>query len=291
MKISKLIILSSCVAAVVSCSFLSNLRKSDYEKSLIETIPNLAAWFEPTASGNLTNLDGKRKISNGDLIGSWNNHNPTVKNSQYNDATQDLRISSPSYEKSAINDLPALYFNGGSCLAINSKILASDYSVFAVIKTNSVNGPKRGKGNPYLGVGIVSGDVAGNAEDVIPLGLVAGYVKVGIGSKESYVALPEEKMTFVADNKPHILFSSLSTDKKSVRLAVDSIETSESLYEDGSLKAANHAYIGCVNMDNDNNRFVGHIAEVIIYSRVLRDEERENVMKYLGKKWDIEVKE
>ena len=118
-----LLIIGVIIAGITSSSLLidkARLRnaRSITQSSPINSIKNLSLWLEPTmenafATGttSFTNIDVPQ---NSQAIGRWNNMNNHVLSPEDNSPSQASSAVQPLYIKNAINNLPALRFNGTS---------------------------------------------------------------------------------------------------------------------------------------------------------------------------------
>jgi len=124
-------------------------------------------------------------------------------------------------------------------------------------------------------------------------------------SYERYDGLPRitlqmngNNVRFDYPNASNVAIGSTNIIGKTVIITADSNKINQSVYINGSLDAtrANTADINFVHSNtiaiggNNGNMFTKcDIAEVIIYDRSLKAEERKSIEQYLGKKWKIAV--
>ena len=97
---------------------------------------------------------------------------------------------------------------------------------------------------------------------------------------------------------PAVLVYSTTADKPTI-VEVDYTSKIPSLYVDGSLvrtttQGPTNYVFPSFNIGGNINYapygyYSGYIAEIIIYNRVLLNDERESVSKYLSKKWGIKL--
>jgi hypothetical protein len=124
-------------------------------------------------------------------------------------------------------------------------------------------------------------------------------------SYERYDGLPRislqmngNNVRFDYPNASNIATGTTNIIGKTVIITADSNKVNQSLYINGSLDATransadinfNHIYNIAIGANNGNMFTKCDIAEVIIYDRSLKTEERKSIEQYLGKKWGIKI--
>lgn len=124
-------------------------------------------------------------------------------------------------------------------------------------------------------------------------------------SYERYDGLPRitlqmsgNNVRFDYPNASNVATGATNIIGKTVIITADSNKVNQSIYINGSLDATransadinfNHTYTIAIGGNNGNMFTKCDIAEVIIYDRSLKTEERKSIEQYLGKKWKIPV--
>ncbi|MFT6219662.1 MAG: prepilin-type N-terminal cleavage/methylation domain-containing protein [Rickettsiales bacterium] len=231
-------------------------------KSPVILTKDLIAWYEPvlTTSFNeidkydgtvLTNVDGS----------SWNDSSPSGENHAV------IGVA-PKYEKYAINDLPAVRFDGtaSSLVFDHSDLIQKHFTVFIVEQrlSSGINHLMTFGGESNLGY-----------IDDITIG--------GIG-----ITTPAAVSTF-SGAEPRIL-TFLSADKishtKGVFInggsgSVAADDPADALINDQITGSIGYGFIVAEAF------YDGNISEIIIFNRALNLDERNRIQKYLGKKYNI----
>tara|TARA_R110001592_G_scaffold32591_6_gene114049 strand:+ start:16690 stop:19248 length:2559 start_codon:yes stop_codon:yes gene_type:complete len=192
-----------------------------------------------------------------------------------------VKDGNPLYKENGAGGQPYVYFDGSSkfALGIDEKLNPADMTIFAVAKTTSDNGSGQTIINSQIG-----------AQD-------KGYSLVyNMGSSDNDLRfIHYNSGTTTLDSTPidPIWYARIST------IAVPASGT-KYLYLDGVLHdtdsaAFNNAdgdcqsFIGAGAADGNANPFVGEIYEILVYNRVLSNDEREKVEGYLSDKYSIPV--
>lgn len=235
--------------------------------SPVQKIDGLVAWWESTMPTSFSNLE---EVDNG-RVGTWYDISD-VSNSPLN-ATQTTVSSKPTYKTGNINGLPALYFDGSDSLAFDGvKLNNTFYTIFVVEQRKSATG--------YF-----FGTDAGSRN---------GGFAIGYGSSTAFRNLHywgsfgwnDFTVAAYATPEPRITVNSYGYQNG---------DTKQAFYNNGSgptygtaINAPGYKttfYIGTADATN----FTGDIAEIIVYNRLLTDQERKDVEAYLGEKWGITV--
>ena len=245
--------------------------------SPVASITNLILWLEPTLDGNVTSSTSAANPEDGDKVSSWNDNNPQLTaKTHLTQATDSMR---PLYKTNILSGLPAIKFDGTNDYFAISNIVSQSYSVFAVIKT-SVAGAT---GHAYLGKQIVTSEVAGVTNDIIPLAIGGGFVKTFTGNPDSTLtgSIP------VSNNTTHIICTTRNDSTGARNIYVDGTADGSDTARTGTLNA--NAFTTTGGDIVNNVYFDGYVGEIIIFDRVLKSEERLSVISYLGKKWSVTV--
>ncbi|MCE3255150.1 MAG: hypothetical protein K0R25_644 [Rickettsiaceae bacterium] len=244
--------------------------------SPVNTTENLLLWLDTTSDDAFTateKMDGG-KISN------W--YNTSLQATDKTGGAQGGATSlKPTYVADGINNLPALSFNGTSNYLLTKNITTGDYTVFIVLKTQHP-GPGTAGGHAFTGSGILSADVSGGANDVIPLSITAGYAKTFVGAP----GLTVTSTNTINDNKANIVTVTRSLSSGLLSLYVNGANGVSATGTAG-VSLTTPANLG-IGVDVVNARYYqGFLSEIIIFNRVLSPSERTNIENYLKDKWGI----
>lgn len=244
--------------------------------STVASITNLILWLEPTLDGNVVSSSAASP-EDGHKVSAWNDNNPqlTIK-TNLAQATDSMR---PLYKTNILSGLPAIKFDGTNDYFSISNIISRNYSIFVVMKT-SVAGAT---GHAYLGKQIITSEVAGVTNDIIPLSIGGGFVKAFTGNPDSTLT----GSVSVSNNTAHIICTTRNETSGARTIYVDGTADGSDTSRTGTLNASTSTTIG-VDIVN-GLYFDGYVGEIIIFDRVLKAEERTSATAYLSKKWSIPV--
>jgi prepilin-type N-terminal cleavage/methylation domain-containing protein len=276
-----LIIIGLLVGGVIGGSLIINAAKISSARSLTKSSPvfavsNLELWLETTSKESFAT----ENPDDATPIGTWNDLNPysTIKNDAIEDPTNTGNI--PDYTKDEINGLPAVKFNGSSdyLLANNlANVIAEPHTVFIVFeRADTVMDESEMLLSWNTAVG--HNEVLINVDNS-PLG-VLGHSDGGGNEAIINEDLRGQSViaTMVTDG------SFVTTYKNGVGQTplVDGLDSNPGgLFTIGAEWDASPLSVG--------NFLDGSIGEIIIYSRALVDDEKQDIETYLSKKWDIPV--
>ena len=251
-----------------------NKAKALTKNSIVNSTPNLALWLETTTDASFD----KSERTNGSTISNWYDLNTQITTT--NDATQTNNSNKPKYVKEGINKLPALDFDGvNNYMSVeNSDIMNTpNWTIFSVFNVD-VN-----KNYNFL---VVKGlDAFENYEVFFSS---ATDFSAGVLYTDTTRANLFADTNIVA-NKNYIF-----TFTHGVNGGVATYLNGQVLVTTGSSAGkvpqinAQKLWIGTDNL-MANRYFDGNIGEIIIFSRVVSNSEREAIEKYLSDKWKISV--
>lgn len=251
--------------------------KAKTQNSEVASIKNLTLWLESTLENSVTSSTNGLNPEDGDKVSTWNDYNPQVTSKT--NLTQSTDDARPTYELSSINGLPALQFDGTADYFSTSNFITQSFSLCAVIRTSSAGST----GHAYLGNQIVTSEVGGVTDDVIALAVGGGYAKIFTGNSDSTLT----GAVSVDDDKPHVICTTRNHTSGARNIYIDGTSDGSDTSRTGTLNANANTTIGA---DIVNGIYYpGYIGELIVFDRVLRNEERKAVEAYLGKKWKIKV--
>jgi prepilin-type N-terminal cleavage/methylation domain-containing protein len=264
-----LIIVSILMVAIVKGSdLIAQSRIAAAAKKTAQSpvlkIDGLAIWFETT----LKNSIADRQKKDGGKVNNWYDNSGRNPNAILS-AAQNTSANQPNYVADAFNGLPALQFDGvDDYLNFDgSAITNGNYSVFVVEQRSNDNN------NGFIG-------------STSSAGLFLRY----IGSDKIQHKLGSDGGEFNSDvadfnnPKPQIsafIHNHLANPQKSSFINGVAAAT---LADAATISEYSGGLIGA---HDENNTFDGLIAEVIMFSKALTDQERKDVERYLLDKYDI----
>ncbi len=252
------------------------------ESSPVNSIKDLALWLDTTSTKSFLESEAE----DGGLISTWNNI--STQTTSHISFVQDNSTNRPAYDESSINSLPTLKFNGTSSYFEKdylSILNPQEFTVFAVIDTQSLQSygtvfsSRSAAGDDLRGymlyfhpvtsaaapssINLWTGDGATWGEE--------GYDKIDAQTNQTYLTTHIKKATSITVYNSGTLVGSHARN-------------------DYSANITQNFRIGAGRNESTPTFFLnGHIGELIIFGRALKNEERQSVEKYLGKKWGIQV--
>ena len=268
-----MIIISVLMVAVMKGSDLINQAKLTAAGQLTSTSPvlnikGLLIWHETTLSKSFTDSE----VKNNGLISTWYDiANPpsTTKN-----MLQSQQANQPKYQSSAINDLPALYFDGKNSYMANAAS-SIDTNILSPQNQNTI----------FIVMRYISGTVLFKIQN-------ASTNMIGVENSGG------SPVWNFLNNTTGQLVGASNMLKKSIILTLDKNSTTQSMFINGKLdnsKANTLAltpFISNITIGADVGGALFsemYISEIIIYDHSLATQERQDVERYLGKKYNITV--
>ncbi|MDX2082772.1 MAG: LamG-like jellyroll fold domain-containing protein [Rickettsiales bacterium] len=288
-----ILIIGILIAGVTSGSALIKKFKISTARTLTESSPvnsirDIAFWYETSQESNTISVTNNDSPSDADSINKWNDYSPASQ-LKINSTIQTSADNQPKYKQNAINGLPALSFDGNDFLEIPKNNFTQNFTLLAVIKT-SVQGASSG-GNPFRSANPIVGSATNECNsDIAPLSVGEGTLLIGASGGFGCPSTILRGTTNVSDDKPHIVVSSRNSGNGQLRLYVDGIDngaTGTTGNVVGALTSKTVARIGA--SDDGANFWTGYIAEVIVFEKLLTNDERKSIESYLSKKWAIQV--
>jgi len=283
LSISLLVIGLLMTAVVKGSDLISQARLTAARELTINSpilkIDGLVLWFETTMPQSFD----ASETYNGSQISTWYDISGYIPNSP-NNATAG---NSPTYASSAVNNLPALNFNGSNDYLETANLTATDYSIFTILQTGST-GVGNIVDNAYLNSCVIWSDVAGNHNDLVQLAIGAGVAKTGVG-KEGISGFPTLYGSIAVNtNTPIIIATTRLMSSGLLSLYVNGVADGTNATGNSNVLSANPVMVIGGNI-LDNKYYTGYISEIIIFNQILSDQERQDVERYLGQKWGITV--
>ncbi len=265
--------------------------KSLTQSSPVASIEGLAYWFESTSDSSFA----PSEAVDGAKISNWYDISPN--NMAHESVSQSNSDNQPVYKSSSeLNGLPAVYFDANARYLTNTDYQYSrNVTMFAVVKT------------PFKKNIVVPGDSEwGN---IFSLGMTGqcGFLVSNLASDFS-TDVNQFQFWGVYWDATDIAYNRVSQNSAILSGVIDgsdlnSAKVKYSFYSDGSYNGEIEDY-GCSNSffnqhgnyssegitvggDTYPDYYQGYIGELILFKRVLTDEERKSVEKYLSQKWNI----
>jgi len=258
--------------------------------SPVASTSGLVTWLETTLEKSFD--DGEKvdtAIGGTGTITTWYDINPQT--SSLNNATQSGASSlNPRYIADGINGLPALNFDGdssdyGDDALQMSNVTTKDYTVFVVLKTQYSGYGAGAAAQAFASSCVLWSDISGNANDVIPVAIGGSFVKTFVGAGAS-AGVTVTGSIAVNDNKAHIVMISRMMSTGLISIYVDGVADNSSTLTTNVLSDNSNLFIGG-NQLNTTRSYAGEISEIIIFDKVLKDNEKSRIDNYLKTKWGI----
>ncbi len=242
------------------------------KSSIINSIPGIVAWFDTTSEKSFL----PKESINRKKISLWRDINS--QSTTRNDASQDSNAK-PIYtfDPSVGNGLPVLRFDGSAYFKLPDGTIPPsnyDYTIFLTILVQDT----------WESYGVLgSGDYSTQNGSNIIAYRAGGFVENNW--QKNTLLTPTIS---ISAGRMQIL-SFLYDNTKGRKIYVNSAFKAED-NERGRDGIPNSNTIGKVSIANiPDLYFKGDIGEIIIFGRALSKEERQNVEKYLAKKWGISL--
>jgi len=236
------------------------------KSSIISKIDGLAIWYETTMPKSLyTN-----QAIEGESVSFWADISGVSLTP--NNATQNVINNQPTYITDAINGLPVLRFNGtNNYLEFDGSLLVnSNYTIFIVAR-KGIDKPN----NMILG----GTNITDNNKN-----LQIGY------DNTPFIVKHYGETGYINYTPP--LYANPTFQIHSV---IFDSNVGKAYYENGTKKTTATdktslaSWTGSAIGRFTTNYFNGDIAEIIMFNRVLSDQEREDVEQYLSDKYQITI--
>lgn len=272
-----LLIIGIVVAGVTQSSrliaaFKLSSARSITQSSPVSSIPDLAFWLDTVSQDSFNDYEAE----NDAFVSVWKDLNPASANKQILTQTSDSR---PKYIADCINNLPCLRFDGiNDSFSFNGDFLiGTNYTVFIVEQRRSGNSDMNfigGSGldlNSNFHMGYVD-------ESTILFGQYLNDYFVSVASYDYNPPLP----------RIHTYRHSASAGINYFINADFNLYTQSSANSGGvndHLVSYPDPLIG--GNAASSTFYIGDIAEIIMFTRALKESERLEVLQYLTKKWKV----
>ncbi len=249
---------------------LSNARTLT-QSSPVNSIKGLTLWLETTTEKSFDESKAE------DSIGQENWYDINPQSISKFTLTQSTSGSRPTYTDAAINNLPALYFDGSNDyyeIPYTPDLNPNKFTIFSVVKVLAVSGYHSiytSRGASGLGY-MLYVNSSNNWEAWYGLGGSLFEESEDDGS----LVLNENTLITTQYNGSTVTLGRNGEQK-------DTDDISIAFNIDKPLRIGS----GATESTTPDFYFNGYIAEIIIFNRALKNEEQESIENYLIKKWGI----
>ncbi len=275
-----ILVIGILVAGITQSSRMINAFRLTNARSLtqnspVHSIPGILFWLETSLENSFITAQS----DDGQYVTEWHDINQqTITKFNF------TRVSSNDsivFKGDAINNIPSLYFKGisttGAHLETSAISLPSNnnFTLFLVFKSEDAN-------SSTSRIAFYYGNTAANG---------FGYLKgaaVNPGERMVLFGGSAYNRTSNSDSTTNPEIISLTYKGTTSALYVNG--SSRTLYDVGSMKTPSSTYFPSIGAAYDNNEpWQGYISEVILFDHALKNSERQDIEKYLGKKYSINV--
>ena len=275
-----ILIIGILVAGVTQSSRLIRQMALSSARSLTQSSPvpsiaGLVSWYEPTSEKSFDEIEA----SDNSTISNWYDINPTSANKI--NFVQSDPARRPTYVANGINGLPSIRFNGANNYMQSNGFIPEHNSptfTFFAVTMNAVGSAPTHKAifcNRYGTPSFVRGWVMYSYNSQYTLFWGNGSLMWIDVYGQPIVNGTSDVLSIVYDGVNAVFYkNSANPATRALSLGLNTIRPSSL----GSVTACDGA---------DNFFFNGYINEIILYNRNLKNDERQDVEKYLAKKWAV----
>jgi prepilin-type N-terminal cleavage/methylation domain-containing protein len=260
-----ILIIGILVAGVTQSSRLIKEFKTQALRQLINNSPvnsikDLVLWLETTQAESLVEAEAQ----DGAIVNRWFDMNKftTTKATAISYNTQ------PIYRASGINNLPSIYFSGGGWFEVGvSAISNSTKTIFVVLMTQNSNQRN------YVFDNTTCSQFCFLIESNTS---TAGHMHAGASNLQGSFQLKKPYIVTLIYNGANSFFRNNGVQNTAGNAGANPFPRNIRLGN----SCQPFAY---------SEGFIGHIGEVIIFDRVLKVDEYQDIEKYLSTKWAIKL--
>jgi type II secretory pathway pseudopilin PulG len=269
-------------------AFRLSTARSQTENSNVAGVKNLVLWLETTSEASfLTSVEEGVAIDSGATPAYiWNDINPQTAASRRSNASD---ASGPTYRERCINNLPCLEFNNTDELLATSQNAgsATQLSIFVVFRSDAI--PGASTVDTLLAVKGVTHTIGNNSFQLNIDDDVVSYDYFNRGTS----AATSLQTAAITANTPYIVDVIDSTEGLLQTMSISGggiMTRTTATINSGVKNLALGLNIAAFNNGTTTaNFFDGRIAEIIIFDRALKVEERNSIESYLAAKWGINI--
>lgn len=262
-----LMIIAVIIAGLISASGIVARAKLYTARTLTQSSPvnsitGLSLWLE----GSYLSSFASTESDSGKALSAWYDSNSM--STRKNNATQSTTLNKPTYSNSSINNITTVAFDGtNSYFNVDGSFLNnSDYTFFIVEKRLSDKSD-----NYFIGNSAITTEnqnvILGYSEDNLAI-----HSQAGTNHYTSVV------WDYNSDSVKPRLFSFTQSSSAGKKTYINGILAGQSV---DAIKPSN---ISTLTIGKGYN---GQIGEIIAFNKALGNNDREDIEKYLSKKWGI----
>lgn len=282
-----ILIIGILVAGVTQSSRLIKQMRLQVARNIttsspVTSIKDLKIWLETSQEGSLVSSTNGLNPDNNDKISSWNDISPQlitkINPSQSNDALRPLYA-----ETSPINNLPALKFNSNEYLETiasgsNQMPLAigDDTFTFIAVWNSLSTSTTQAIFEQNTGGSLISGSRA----SMLIIGGVYGYNGEGNDYQPTNFTMNSSRISVITVDNGAV---NIYDNKLNTPTNTGSINNAIQNVSEGGF------FIGTKGTNPRSEKFNGFISEIIVFDRVLKKSEIEDINLYLAKKYSIKL--
>jgi prepilin-type N-terminal cleavage/methylation domain-containing protein len=277
-----ILIIGILIAGVTQSSRILTQAKLTTARNLTTSAPvgsisNLMFWLDATSEKSFIDTE----TTDASSISNWYDINP--QNQTPYTFQQNTAANKPTYKASCINGIPCLTFDGSSdylTATQNINTLTNPLTIFMVVTTPTAWGSTDTTTSSVLSGEIpwirfyVNGKLLYQVDQSNSLGIIYTSSTTAASTATNYIAT-------IVDNNTTVYEYLNGTVTNASGFASSATKAISQL----TLRiGATHATVSDLT-----SYYNGSIAEIIVYSRGLKTEERQSVEKYLSQKWGIKL--
>lgn len=278
------LIIGILIVGVTQSSRLVSQAKVNAARTLTQSSPassvdGLVFWVESTSPQESFSNDN---IEDEDAITIWNDINP--QNSNRNNLAV---TSAPAYETDGINGIPALTFTSDELTSSNfANLSTGNLTIFVVVQRDA-----------SLSAGTVISKASSTSAINFEFNLLGANTGFQVCTGDTTNGCYTGATTPASIANGAYVYSAV-LNPNSTNSSGDTA-SGYSFFQNGAAKgegttattlstaATDDLSVG--NSSIADNFAEGNIGEIIVYDRILKQEERQSVEEYLGKKWGIKM--
>ena len=285
-----LIVIGLVVSAVIGGKKLVSAARLQSAKlatqsSPVNSIEGLHFWTDSISEDSFDpdEVQDHNPIATDNKISSWKDINKAKSAIARDSFDQDSELLKPTYIKDGPNGLPVIRFDGSNdFMSISGTKHYSNFAIFVVYKTTvthgidqeATGGIKGTSGQKYL-FGAEHGQNSGGAG-------------VGLSVGTNGISVYEHASGYMP---PLAVYQGTAAAQFNVTL-IEYIDNTPYIYINGNqvhqgLQSNKNSYAPRQLGGGSYGNFAGDVAEIIIYSRSLSDDEKSDINSYLMNKWGI----
>ncbi len=283
-----ILIIGILVAGVTQSSrLISKMRlasaRSQTQSSDVASVKNTVFWLETTSEKSFDDAATEDDVNINSTTTNYSWYDINNQISQKSNASS--ATLGADYEVSGINNLPCLNFNGSSEFMdiVQNSGTSSQLSVFVVFRNLSLAGTPHSiisvKGVTHTSANN-SFQLNVNASNFVQYDYFNGAATQVTTAVTTAISANTPYVVDVVDDGTTTQTISISGASGMIRVPISGTSGSKNLNAGFN--------IGSWNDGTARTRYLnGEIAEIIMFDRALKVEERNAIEKYLGKKWGI----